>query len=202
MSRPPHRSKWPAGPWDDEPDREEFEHAGLPCVLLRHSTQGNWCGYVGLPPWHPAAHRRADLGWLAVHGGELTFWGRDKVDGQLAPGVALPRRLRDHFFPQRYLRRETARRLARAPAGLVWVGFACSHYGDLCPSDLTYLALDELTSSGEVYRDIAYVRGRTTQLAEQLASPRAQAVIWLQSRLDAIHSSLKLALPAPRTRQP
>ena len=41
---------WGQGPWDDEPDRVDFEHAGFPCLLLRNPRLGQWCGYVAVPP--------------------------------------------------------------------------------------------------------------------------------------------------------
>src|SRR5262249_33432277 len=47
------RTGWPAGPWDTEPDREDFEHVGLACLALRHPEYGNWCGYVGVSATHP-----------------------------------------------------------------------------------------------------------------------------------------------------
>lgn len=49
--------------------------------------------------------------------------------------------------------------------GLYWVGFDCSHYGDLTPGGV----------DGGTYRTIEYVRKETRKLARQLAdlgSPR------------------------------
>jgi hypothetical protein len=73
-----NRQGWPAGPWLDEPDREEFEHKGLPCILARSPVTGAWCGYVGLAPGHPC-HKKGfagvdtdDVDRLEVHGG-ITF---------------------------------------------------------------------------------------------------------------------------------
>jgi hypothetical protein len=47
------KSTWPDGPWMSEPDRVDFHHVGLPCLLLRHWELGNWTCYVGVPPGHP-----------------------------------------------------------------------------------------------------------------------------------------------------
>lgn len=68
------RSKFPPGPWDNEPDDyEEWQYMGYTCVVWRNSF-GNWCGYVGIPPSHPyyGKHYDNDEVALDVHGG-LTF---------------------------------------------------------------------------------------------------------------------------------
>jgi len=46
------KQHWSDGPWKTEPDRVEFEHAGLPCLMLRNDM-GAWCGYAAVPPGHP-----------------------------------------------------------------------------------------------------------------------------------------------------
>src|SRR5438270_834768 len=84
------RSKWPHGPWDNEPDRAEFKHLGFPCLLVRQSQSGHWCGYVAVPPGHPwhgledyAAYRLD----VEVHGG-ITYGNKcaGKVCHVPAPG--------------------------------------------------------------------------------------------------------------------
>ena len=49
------KSGWNDGPWFDEPDKRQWPDAatGLPCILVR-GPSGAWCGYVGMPPTHPA----------------------------------------------------------------------------------------------------------------------------------------------------
>ena len=74
-----------AGPWDSEPDRAEFEHAGLPCLLKRHRSAGSWCGYVHVPPYNPALRDAYDEEGYAywafdVHGG-VTFDGKMEMHG-------------------------------------------------------------------------------------------------------------------------
>jgi len=39
--------------WLDEPDREDFEHAGYKCLVLRHDELGHLCGYAAVPKGHP-----------------------------------------------------------------------------------------------------------------------------------------------------
>jgi hypothetical protein len=101
------KSPWACGPWDQEPDKLLWEDSatGLPCLALRHTEQGDWRGYVGVPQGHPAfkAFDDDDLSArLAVHGG-VTFAGPDpEGDGQ--------------------------------PTGAGWwLGFDCGHIGDLIP---------------------------------------------------------------------
>ncbi len=67
------RAGWARGPWDDEPDRLEWHHRGMPCLMLRNWC-GVWCGYVAVNPDHPyygQAYSEMD-GDIEVHGG-LTY---------------------------------------------------------------------------------------------------------------------------------
>jgi hypothetical protein len=51
-----HRDKsdWGEGPWQDEPDKRQWqdEATGLPCLVVRNRG-GALCGYVGVPAGHP-----------------------------------------------------------------------------------------------------------------------------------------------------
>jgi len=58
--------------WMDEPDRQEFEHAGLKCLILRHPELKQLNGYVALPKGHPCYGKGYDNIDVEVHGG-LTF---------------------------------------------------------------------------------------------------------------------------------
>jgi hypothetical protein len=65
--------------WLEEPNKTEFEHAGVKCLILRDRIM--WLGgYVGLEPGHPhfGKHFR-DIEVKGVHRG-LNFSGRG--DGQ------------------------------------------------------------------------------------------------------------------------
>lgn len=50
------KSTWADGPWHHEPDKRQWQDpaTGLFCVIVRSPLGGNLCGYVGLPPDHPA----------------------------------------------------------------------------------------------------------------------------------------------------
>lgn len=57
------------GPWNNEPAREEFEHAGLRCII-RRGHMGHLCGYVEAPRGHPLFETPASAcECLDVHGG-------------------------------------------------------------------------------------------------------------------------------------
>lgn len=152
-----NRATWPPGPWDAEPeDRVEFRHAGFPCLLVR-GPAGAWCGYVGLPPGHPAHGADWDepaTADLSVHGG-ITYARPCQEGGPIchvpAPGE---------------------------PDDLWWLGFDCNHTGDVAPrreaDDIRLFGRSMLgTPTGwgtlHEYRTRDYARRETETLAEQLA---------------------------------
>lgn len=81
--RPIDRSGWRHGPWDRELDAGGWLHpSGLKCLILRATSMGALCGYVGLP----VSHRLHGLGYdhdlldgISSHGG-LTFAGAMSTD--------------------------------------------------------------------------------------------------------------------------
>jgi hypothetical protein len=158
-------------PWSNEPDREEFKHAGFPCILNRSPNSGAWCGYVGVPPSHPLHGKHYDvlnrLDDVSVHGG-ITY-GRaceDPICHVPAPGE---------------------------PDDVWWFGFDCAHGGDFKPGLEIESILEKARTAGEVdlvtrycdimkkyepfemllgnrghYRTISYARAETVSLADQL----------------------------------
>lgn len=144
------REGWRPGPWDDEPeDRIEWkdEATGLSC-LMRRNRNGAWCGYVAVPPSHPAHSKDYDEVDVRVHGG-LTYSA--KCHGDIchvpAPGE---------------------------PDDVWWLGFDCAHSSDITPSrrDPAFAGISLLTDrgipSGLAYRTRDYVRNEVTRLAAQL----------------------------------
>lgn len=101
------RSGWPPGPWDSEPDREEWRSHGMPCLVVRNDL-GGLCGYVGVPPGHPHHGKGYDDVPADVHGG-LTY--SEKCAGHICH-VAQP----------------------GEPDDVWWLGFDCVHLGDARPS--------------------------------------------------------------------
>lgn len=139
------RTGWPSGEWDSEPDRLEFEHAGLNCVIHRGGS-GALCGYVGIPKSHPmhgkdydAVH--SEMPDLEVHGG-LTY--ANECQGAVCH---VPKEVEDE--------------------SLWWLGFDCAHSGDVCPAHLRFHGR---MSDYERYKNVDYVRKETECLAEQLAT--------------------------------
>lgn len=130
------------GPWDDEPDREEFRHAGLPCIV-RRGFSGAWCGYVGVPPGHPVHGKDSDAVAVDVHGG-LTYSA--KCQGDIchtpAPGES----------PDAW-----------------WLGFDCAHAYDVAPGMLAILGRDLHGIPGDTYKTLEWAKAETRSLAEQLS---------------------------------
>ena len=174
------RELWGEGPWQIEPDRVDFRHAGFACLLHRNRA-GNWCGYVGVPPGHPlhgvgysdespalaeALERRkkhpiGDNPGMAVMLACLT--------GELAPRPEIV--LDVHGGPtysgacQGHLCHVPE---AGEPDALWWFGFDCGHSDDYTPAyDHEYRLSFKRHA---VYRDLAYVRRETESLAQQLAA--------------------------------
>jgi hypothetical protein len=56
------RESWGSGPWDDEPDRAEWEYLGYACLAVRNARFDIWCGYLGVGPDHPPHGRSTDAG--------------------------------------------------------------------------------------------------------------------------------------------
>ena len=137
------KTKFGPGPWQDEPDRVEFEHAGLPCLMKRNRL-GVWCGYAAVPPGHPLHGRNMSIPRVRIHGG--LSWANacyDEICHVPKPGE---------------------------PDDVWWFGFDCGHYDDLSPG--LQAEFPDLRSSfgGGTYRDQAYVTAETRSLAEQLAA--------------------------------
>ncbi len=139
------KTNWPGGAWRQEPDRLEFEHAGFACLLHRGPI-GQWCGYCGVPPSHPMYGKHYDDVAVDVHGG-LTYSDRCQKEGPIChtpkPGE---------------------------PDDLYWFGFDCAHLGDLAPGMLRVGGRMIYSDTGDIYRDLSYVRDETERLAEQLAA--------------------------------
>lgn len=168
------KEEWGDGPWLNEPDKDIWidPETDFPCLLWRHG--GTWCGYVGVPPDHPAnglsyyqssyeleeveSGKAAEMlpaqkqvNDIHVHGG-LTFSGsRD----WLFPADARCRNW--HFF-----------------------GFDCNHAGDIDPQMNAYWLRaghpEWVNEPGSAfigderyeYCDYEYAKAQCTKLAKQL----------------------------------
>jgi hypothetical protein len=150
------RTGWPAGEWDNEPDRLEWrsEMHGLSCLISRNGL-GAWCGYVAVPPghpWHELDYNTEVFHGVEVHGG-LTY--SDHCSGHIchvpAPGE---------------------------PDDVWWLGFDCAHGCDYVPGMYAAGGIrarmgDIFLMSGEKYRNIQYVREQCEDLARQVREAEA-----------------------------
>jgi hypothetical protein len=146
------RSRWAAGPWDDEPlDKRQWADpsTGLPCLAVR-GPLGAWCGYVGVPEGHPMFGMDYDkvdgeFG-IEVHGG-LTFEGfcQPEVENRGICHVVEPGE-DDRVW---------------------WLGFDTGHAHDLVPSTARYADFPDMT-----YRTLDYVVEQVADLARQIKNVR------------------------------
>lgn len=192
------KKKWGPGPWQDEPDKEEWVDAdtGLTCHIRRNMLgTGSLCGYVGVPPTHPAhglsyngvtqseddeqmANFRAEMR-KANGNPDKILKGVSKVARpETIPGIG------EALLAVRVHGGLTYSGALRASSNLWHFGFDCSHAFDLSPmmeATLKRIHIDQGTTSAaylrkvhvapkyrDVYRDINYVRGEVTSLAQQL----------------------------------
>lgn len=128
------------GPWDGEPDKAQWEHNGVAC-MVRRGPMGAWCGYVGVPPGHPL-YDGHDEPALECHGG-VTYGAR--CDGDEETGICHVPGPGD-------------------PDPLYWIGFDCGHSWDVVPTVDAKFRL----GGDQVYRDYGYVRQETERLADQV----------------------------------
>lgn len=137
------REKGFIGDWNNEPNRLNWTHAGLDCMIIRNPRLLHWCGYVGLRPNHSCFKKRGDDVNVEVHGG-LTY-ARD-CEGHICHITDDP------------------------SEKIFWLGFDCAHYGDLSPgfSDLSSRLPASRYGLFETYRNLAYIVAETNSLAEQL----------------------------------
>jgi len=142
---------WPAGEWDDEPDKIQYqdEQTGLPCLIVRNPL-GALCGYVGVDKKHPFYGKHYNDVDVSVHWG-LTFsdsCGTWKDDGQ---GIC--------HIPDK-----------NEPHHVWWLGFDCLHSGDTSPGMMVSLRLISMPiiRDFEEYRNINFVKEQISLLAKQI----------------------------------
>jgi hypothetical protein len=136
------REGWPAGPWDGEPDRIEWRHRGLPCLIVRNGN-GALCGYAGVPPRHPWHGLEYDGIDADVHGG-LTYAAAcaGHICHVPAPGE---------------------------PDDVWWLGFDCGHAFDITPRFMSPALAEIIRRSPleHAYHTIDYVKAEVERLADQ-----------------------------------
>lgn len=145
------KATWGKGEWLTEPDRKEWKDpaTGFPCLANRNMGSGAWCGYVAVPPGHPAHGKDYDDVDARAHGG-LTY--ANKCSGHICH-VAEP----------------------GEPDDVWWLGFDCAHYQDYIPAMRARDAARGWGDRGgdDTYRTLSYVERECAELAKQLAEMTA-----------------------------
>jgi hypothetical protein len=144
---PIDKSNWGQGPWQTEPDRIEWEHAGRPCLMVRHPRLGHWCGYAAVDPGHTL--HGADYNTLHFGGGEDDWWPH----GGLTYASLCAHNICHVPKPGE-------------PDDVWWFGFDCAHSGDISPGMRSEYRMN---MPYDTYRDAAYVQRETNRLAEYLS---------------------------------
>lgn len=135
------KSKWGDGPWSNEPDKISWvdNATNLPCLIVRNSF-GAWCGYVGVNHNHPYFRKHYSSLNLEAHW-DVNF-SNFSQKGDVS-GVLHPIEYDDE-------------------SNVLWyLGFDCSHYGDLIP-------LLQNPYAKSVYRNAVYAMKGVESLARQL----------------------------------
>jgi len=71
--------------WEQEPNRVQFQHQGIDCLIVRHPRWKHLCGYCNIPAGHPHHGKPyQDLDY-SVHGG-LTFSNSEAPAKEFAEG--------------------------------------------------------------------------------------------------------------------
>lgn len=165
--------EWPAGEWDNEPDKMQWEDPAtkLPCLVVRNHM-GAWCGYVGLPVGHPWRGMEYDAIPADVHGG-LTFGPHPCMEDKTTICHVVDTPEEDDVH---------------------WIGFDCHHLMDTSPGMMASHAIlnkqviargeepladiwgenddDDCIYGRRSYKPISYARAEVTTLASQVHAAR------------------------------
>lgn len=148
------------GDWNDEPNRLNWSHAGLDCMLVRHTSLLHWCGYVGVRSGHPAFGKGYDEVQLGIYDYEKREYTTPAVfpDLDVHYGLTFADRCGGYIC-----------HTGDDPKDETWwLGFDCAHSGDLSPGSLRLG--DRFRIWDDTYKTMAQVKRWTERLAGQLAS--------------------------------
>ena len=143
------KAGWGSGPWVHEPDKKQWTDpaTGYPCIILRVSSHGALCGYVGVSEGHPFFKRDYDevhsMTDIEIHGG-LTYADFCREGDETTNVCHVP--------------------APGEPERVWWLGFDCVHYMDLAPA---HGASSSFRFPGNSYRDMDYVTDQVERLARQ-----------------------------------
>jgi hypothetical protein len=165
------KSEWGGGPWDDEPDKVQYqdEVTGMPCLIVRGPLDV-LCGYVGVDenhPWHGKEYSDDDV-CVDVHGG-LTF---SESCQEIPEGVSIAEEMKGNppeavgicHIPG-----------PGEPDNVWWFGFDTGHHTDLTPTMNKSMRewreqynIEYKSGLGQTYKTIDYVKEQIQMLAIQL----------------------------------
>lgn len=147
------KSQWrERGEWDNEPDKMQWvdENTGFDCLIVRTPNHGALCGYVGVPSDHPCYGKEYDSlqDFFEVHAG-LTFSGRCRPNTDPSRGICHSGNI--------------------ANKDVWWLGFDCSHSGDVSPAYYNFLNEHrQYIRDWETYKNLGYVKKEVEKLARQI----------------------------------
>jgi hypothetical protein len=145
------KSTWGDGPWQTEPDRLQWQHAGYACLIVRHPRHGFLCGYVGVDSEHP---------YFGENWREFTEHLQTRVDVNYSDkcGGAVC------HVPEPGM-----------PANVWWIGFDCGHAFDVAPAlnaRERALGMPEFSNFSPQlrprYKTVEYVKAKCEELAREL----------------------------------
>lgn len=177
------RPPLPEGPWLDEPNRKEFTHSGLNCLILRGPV-GSLCGYVAVGkdhPFHGVWYGGCTKGCNPKPEVLREILGHPVPKSMQEWNEKHPRCEEFSHSPESILDVHGGLTYSGACSGEIchvpkpgeeddvwWFGFDTAHCDDLVPGLLEIGGRKSEYMADNVYRDISYVESETRKLAEQL----------------------------------
>jgi len=182
---------------ENEGTFEEFEHAGLKCVIQRNRLDA-WCGYVGVSPEYTLygydyndlitvpqeiKDRKIDVDRIGVFNFFAFCLKKQSEEGstigeEIPVGLALDVHGGITFSEGALADGRTwngtkcEEMYSSDDDRVWWFGFDCGHAGDLVPAMVLnekYREIRGMFNQHEIYRDKEFVISETKDLAEQIA---------------------------------
>lgn len=179
------KSNWGPGSWQEEPDKVQWrdESTGLPCLVVRNSSGGNWCGYVGVGLNHPLYEVEYSKGSKALkqalerrkqepigENPSFAVLTACALGGELDPDPETVFQVHGGITYSDHCQGRICHEVEAGEEDLVWwFGFDCGHWNDYAPGTDAFLksqGLGGLTHG--TYRTLEYAKSQCQKLAEQL----------------------------------
>lgn len=156
------RSMWPAGPWDNEPDKISWTDAqtDMPCLIVRNDL-GSLCGYVAVERGHPLYGKDYDdVENVDVHGG-LTYADPCRGGSEESAVCHIPEPGKSD--------------------DVWWLGFDCAHAWDITPAIAGMFAARNIPKRefpDTSYKTVGFVTAECASLAQQLKAMPPESTNW------------------------